>query len=152
MALRPDLMDELAAEITSDPNGYGLVALRDAGNDQGISDALNLVRTGANGGPAITVNRGTISTQELVEAVVQSEMPTNASQRDWLIMLASGTRVRVDTGSTARAGLLAIFGAATTTRANLTAVSSRPGSRAEQLFGVGTQITNADVATALRGG
>lgn len=142
----------LKAELTgADPRGYGYAALIAAGVYQTVADRLNLSRDGTNGGPAISINRGTIPTQELVEAVVQSEMPSNASQRDWLIMVASGVQVRVDAGSTARAGLLAIFGAATTTRANLTAASSRPGSRAEELFGAAVHITASDVDQALNG-
>jgi hypothetical protein len=121
-----------------------------AGNDTGLVSMLNLVRDGTNGGPLITVNRGTITAQELVEAVVQSEMPANANQRDWLIMVASGDRVRVDTNSTARAGLLAIFAAGTQTRTNLTAASSRNGSRAEELFGTYIVVDLNDVSAALR--
>ena len=113
MALTTAQYQALKAEITTDPRAYGWAALYNAGNNTGLAAALNLPRTGANGGPAISLNRGTISAQELVEAIVQSEMPSNANQRDWLIMVAAGARVRVDTGSTARSGLLAIFGAAT---------------------------------------
>src|SRR5688572_25458887 len=121
----------LRNEFLNDPRGYGYASLINSGNDEGLAEMINRLRDGAQGNvPAtptaaggaatgiIQVNRGTITTQELVECIVQSEMPSNASQRDWLIMVASGARVRVDVGSTARTGLLAIFGAATTTRAN----------------------------------
>ena len=138
----------LKTEITTDPKGYGWAAKYNAGNDTGLAADMNLARTGSNGGPAISLNRGTVSTQELVEAIVQSEMPSNANQRDWLIMVASGERVRVDAGSTARAGLLAIFGAATATRANLTAVSSRAASRIEELFGLNVVVTADDIGIA----
>lgn len=137
----------LKTELTTDPRAYGYAPLYNSGNDQGLADLLNTVRDGTNG-TAISLNRGTISTQELVEAIVQSEMPTNASQRDWLLMVCSGARVRVDTGSTARSGLLAIFAAGSTTRANLTAASSRNGSRAEELFGLNTFVTADDIARA----
>ena len=140
---------QLKAEITTDPRGYGWPALYNAGNDSGLADALNRPRDGAAGtGPAISVNRGYIDAQELVEAIVQSEMPSNAAQRDWLIMVASGARVRVDAGSTARAGLLAIFGAATVTRTNLTAAASRAGSRVEELFGLAVAVSADDIARA----
>jgi hypothetical protein len=151
----------LKSEIINDPRGYSYATWWDVGDDVGVARALNLIRDGspgtipanptAGGGVAtgvISVNKGTISTQELVEAVVQSEMPANANQRDWLIMVSSGDRVRVDPGSTARAGLLAIFPAGTTTRANLTAAAMRPASRAEELFGIGTTVTSQDVAKA----
>lgn len=148
----------LKTELQTDPRGYGYAAALLV-SDQAAANLLNAVRDGTNpgttptgaGGAAngvVAVNRGTISAQELVEAVVQSEMPSNANQRDWLIMVASGDRVRVDTGSTARAGLLAIFGAATVTRANLTAASQQVGSRGQELFGIGTVVTAADVERA----
>lgn len=145
MAVNPVALKQ---EITTDPKGYGWITKWNAGDDTGLAADMNLPRTGSNGGPAISLNKGTISAQELVEAVVQSEMPSNASQRDWLIMVASGERVRVDAGSTARAGLLAIFGAATTTRANLTAASSRAASRIEELFGLGAAVGADDIGAA----
>jgi hypothetical protein len=150
MSLTATQLSALATEINTDPRAYGYAALKAAGNDQGLADALNLARDGTNGGPLISVNRGTISTQELVEAVVRSEMPASQSDRDWLIMVSSGVRVRVDTGSTARAGLLAIFAAGTTTRTNLTTVSSKsPASRAEELFGINIIVTPTDIAASL---
>lgn len=145
----------LKQELQADPRAYGYAAVIATGVYANVAALLNAVRDGTTAAPngvvgaAISVNRGTISAQELVEAIVQSEMPTNASQRDWLIMVASGARVRVDTASTARAGLLAIFAAGTATRTNLTTVSSRPGSRAEELFGLGVAITGDDVGQAL---
>lgn len=147
MALTPAQLPQLKTELTTDPRGYGYAAALLV-SDQTAADVINTVRDGTNVPPAIQVNKGTISTQELVEAVVQSEMPSNANQRDWLIMVASGARVRVDTGSTARAGLLAIFGSGTTTRTNLTNASQRLGSRAEELWGFGVVVTSGDVSLA----
>lgn len=147
MALTTAQIAALKTEIQTDPRGYGWAAPYNAGNDTGLAAALNQPRDGSAGtGPAISINRGYIDAQELVEAIVQSEMPSNASQRDWLIMVASGDRVRVDTGSTARSGLLAIFGAATVTRANLTAASTRAGSRVEELFGRDVAASADDIA------
>ena len=138
----------LKTELTTDPRAYGYAALLAAGNQTGLMNELNQIRDGTDGA-LISLNRGFISAQELVEAIVQSEMPASANQRDWLIMVCSGSRVRVDLVSTARAGLLAIFGAGTTTRTNLTAVSSRPSSRFEELFGIDGSCGLNDVSTAL---
>ena len=160
MPLSATQLTTIRTEIQLDPRGYGYAALVTGGNYQGIADTLNTIRDGTNppanptatGGAAngqITINRGYITTQELVEAIVQSEMPTNASQRDWLIMVAQGDRVRVDTGSTARTGLLAIFGATTTTRTNLTAAAQRNGTRAEELLGANMVPGWPDVLAAL---
>lgn len=145
MALTAAQIATLKTEVTTDLRGYGFLALYQGGNDTGLAAALNLPRDGTNGGPAISLNRGTILAQDLVEAIVQSEMPANASQRDWLIMVASGARVRVDEGSTARAGLLAIFMAGTTTRANFLTAAVRPGSRAEELFGREVRVSADDI-------
>lgn len=147
MALTTAQTAQLKTEITTDPFAYGWIAPYNAGNDTGLAEALNRPRDGSAGtGRAISINRGYIDTQELVEAIVQSEMPANANQRDWLIMVSQGDRVRVDAGSQARNGLLAIFGAATTTRTNLTAVSSRAGSRVEELFGRDVAVGADDIA------
>ena len=145
MALTLAQLAQLKTELETDPNGYGYAPHVASGSDNQLAALLNLAR------PAIRINRGFVSTQELVEAIVQSEMPSNANQRDWLIMVTQGDRVRVDTGSTARAGLVAIFGAATVTRANLLAISERDGSRAEQLFGRDVRVTDVEVGLALRG-
>jgi hypothetical protein len=98
---------------------------------------------------AISVNRGTIDTQTLVECILRADMPAAAADRDWLLMVCSGTRVRVDTGSVARAGLLALFNNAATTKANLTAAATKtPASRAEEMFGIDQIVDDIDVAKA----
>jgi hypothetical protein len=149
----------LKSELLTDPRGYGYAGKQDTD----IETALNTVRDGTagtvpanptGGSPAglasgvITVNKGSISTQDLVECVVQSEMPTNAASRDWLLMVCAGERVRVDAGSTTRTGLLALFAQNSTTRTALTAIATKPGSRAEELLGVGVTPTYLDVAAA----
>jgi hypothetical protein len=140
MAIAPEQLPALKTELTTDPTGIGYAQM-DATQREA---AINLPRAG------ISVNRGTIPPQELVEAVVRTEMPTNAADRDWLLMVVAGERVRVDTGSAVRSGLLAIFGAATTTRANLTGASSKtPASRAEQLFGINAVVSYNDIRQAM---
>lgn len=150
----------LKNEINNDPRGYGFVALNAAGNDQGISDNINTVRDGTNpptnptaaGGNAdghISINKGSISTQDLLEALTETDVAAlTQGQRDWIMLVASGTRVRVDSGSSARAGLLALFSSGTSHN-NLIATATRNGSRAEELFGVNTVITIADIAAAI---
>lgn len=145
---------QLRAECLTDPAALGLTALFAAGADAAVAAALNHPRDGTtpppagNLGAAITVTKDFVSTQELVEAVVQSEMPSNASQRDWLLMVASSQRVNVQAGSATRAGLLAIFPAGSASRTSITALAQRTGTRAEQAWGVPCRITDADVAAA----
>lgn len=136
-------LTQLAAEITTDPTSLGLVALRDAGSDQALADALNLPRAG------ITVNRNDLSGRELLNAVVLSEYTalTQANRDLWQALLTIAPLDATDTQTRTTVG--AIFAAGTTTRTNLVALSTRPGSRAEQLWGTGTRITALDVSRAL---
>lgn len=160
MALPPAQLTQLAAEIANDPNAYGLVAMRDAGNDDGIAAVLNLPRA------TITVQRDDISSQEIVQAITVADFvtvgatPTAAalsSERRylaWMTMLASVPRVRLfnDNGSNGPVveNLIAMFPAGTGTFTRLAALASRQGSRAEQLFGRNARVTNLDVSAAVR--
>ena len=137
-------------------------ALRAAGNDQGIADALNAVQAG------ITIRRADVSSEELWEAIQVSDMtalpgnPTAAQlsverrQLAWLSGLPSIPRLRLlnDNGTNAPAAenLLAIFPNGSGTRTRIVALASRQGSRAEELFGAGTRIGSLDVARALERG
>lgn len=152
----------LKTEIDTDPNGYGLVAMRDEGNDQGIADALNLERD------TITVKRTDVTAAEIFQSVNMADMPAlptnpNAAalsqeRRDlaWLTGLGAidrALRLINDDGTNTqiRANLARIFSTATQTRDRLEALGTRIGSRAEQLFGAGTSISHSHVSTALRG-
>lgn len=158
---------DLATEINTDPRAYGYAAHVLIGNDQAVADLLNLVRTGSNGGPAITIRRVDVGSQEICEAIRVPDytaLPANpnASQLSqerrflsWMEALVNAPRVRLlnDDGSDTpvMANFADMFGAATGTRQRLVALASRNGSRAEELFGRGTVMTAADVAKALRG-
>lgn len=68
-------MDYIALknEITTDPAGLGYVALSAAGDDQGIADALNLVRTGtAADGKSYSLFQGQVldATRQNVRAII----------------------------------------------------------------------------------
>lgn len=98
---------------------------------------------------AVTVT--TISTGQLQNAVVASEYTalTAGLQNLWqAIILSGGGRIDISQ-SGIRSQIGAIWGAGTTTRANLLALQLRAGSRAETLGGVGTSVNGADVGTAL---
>lgn len=91
-----------------------------------------------------------ISTAALQNAVVASDYTglTSALQNLWLaIIVAGGGKIDVSlTGIRNQIGT--IFGAGTTTRANLLALQTRAGSRAEALFGAGVIITGTDLVQA----
>jgi hypothetical protein len=160
MALRPDQLATLLQEIGTDPNGYGLVALRDAGNAQGIADALNLVRTGANGGPAITVRRSDITPEELLDAIDVRDFPASPAgvnnqtlTGSWLESVLQFQRIPLQnadgTNNRIRTNLNRLLGDTNGSQARLTQLSRRQGSRAEQLFGAGTRVAHGDVSDAL---
>lgn len=135
----------LATEINTDPASLGLVALKNAGSDQAIADALNLVRAGA----GFVVNRTDISARELMGAVVNTEYLAldTGHQNLWQTLLITAP---VDASNTqTRTTVAAIFSSGTTTRANLVALSTRQGSRAEVLWGAGTVVRAIDVSRAL---
>lgn len=141
----------LKTELTTNPTGITveggatLQAAYAAGRDADCANALNVVRAN------ISVNKGEITIQEFTECFDATEFGAiTAAQREWVRLIGSGSRVRVDSGSASRTGLLAMFPQAQRpiTRAALTAVATRTGSRGEQLFGVGTDISPNDIALA----
>lgn len=115
-----------------------------AGNDDTISTALNVVQG------EILVNRTFIPTSEVLAALVASEFlllaPAAISLIQMIITCSAGS---IDASQpNIQGAFTTIFGAGTTTRTNLQALLKRTGSRAEQLFGIGTIITPADIAIA----
>lgn len=98
------------------------------------------------------VSATTVSSAQLQNAVVASDFTalTAAQQNLWAIIVQEAISRPLDLTLTGiRAQILAIFGSGTTTRANLAALQTRAGSRAEALFGPGTFLTSTDISTAL---
>lgn len=157
---------ELKQELETDPRAYGYAAYLQAGDMQGPADLLNLVRTGSNGGPAITIRKGALNVKELYESIIVPDMPAlsgnpNSSQLSterqylaWLTGLAALETVRLlnddGTNGPVATNLLAMFPAGTGTRTRLIALAQRPGSRAEELFGESVQVSFNDIIVALR--
>lgn len=134
----------LKAEIQNDPTARGYAVPYAAGNDQAVADLLNAPRAGA------TVNRTLVPAWEFVNAMVASEVnaiPTAA--REYLLLVASANEVQLGGGGV-RNALTVIFGAGTTTRANLIALLTKPATRSEELSGLGAIISAADVSAARR--
>jgi hypothetical protein len=149
-----------------------------ATNNSVLTTMMNLSRDGSNppsnptadGGQAdgrIPIRREQISSQEVWEAINMADMtvlpatPTEAQlsleRRNlaWLSGLAAIPQVRLlnDDGSNTPVitNLSTIFPSGTPTRDRLIAISTRYGSRAEELFGKATVLTHTDISTALRG-
>ncbi len=135
-------LPQLATEINTDPTALGLVALKAAGSDQAIADALNLSRAG------ITVDRNDIQAKELQAAVVVAEYVALAQpQRDlWQALLTIAPLNAGDANT--KAAVAAVFSAGAT-RTALVALATRQGSRAEQLWGTGGRVQALDVSRAL---
>lgn len=113
----------LKSEITSDPALLGYAGK----SDQEIADLLNSQATGR------TIVRTVIPSHEILEATVPGEwaaLTAAEKQRYQTITGAGQVNLR---GSNTRSALAAMFGAGTTTRANLIALQKVVVSRAEEL-------------------
>ena len=131
----------LKTEIQTDPQGYNYT-----GSNLEIANALNLVRA------AEIVTRKTVSAEELQTSVVIAEYIalTDIERTGWNSILIVAAPNGMDVSNAAlRNQIAAIWGAGTTTRANLIALQTRTGTRAEVLFGEGTRISDYDVEEVL---
>ena len=130
----------LKAELLADPLGLGLAAL----SDGFAAEALNAVRQ------SIDVARGVIPSYEIVNATTPTEWTALSSAEKQRYQTLTGAG-QVDSGNAnVRAAFQAMFAAGTATRTALTALLTRKGGRAEQLFGAGVRVDLTDVAEARR--
>lgn len=156
---------ELAAEINTDPQTYGYGPHVTTGNDQAIADLLNKIRTGADGEAAIVIPRSSCSGVEIQEAMdlrdisfpgtIQASAGASFLESAWqstqVPLLTPPTQANPNGQKTLiRKNLDRITGDINGSQARLDALALRNGSRAEQLFGVGTVVTSSNVAKALR--
>lgn len=113
----------LKSEITNDPAVLGYAAK----TDQQIADLLNSLTTSR------TIERSIIPAHEVLEATVPAEwaaLTAAEKQRYQTITGAGQVNLR---GANTRSTMGAMFGAGTTTRANLIALQTKAVSRAEEL-------------------
>lgn len=133
---------QLKQELQTDPTGMGYATV--IGNYQALTDLLNAPRAG------VTVEKVSVQPHELIASVTPTEyIALTQAQRDYLALLPALRTLDIRTGSSLRNALNAVFGPATTTRANYTALASRQGTRAEQLWGADTFVRPADIDQAL---
>ena len=135
----------LKTELTTDPNTYGYSQWVTVGSCWKLADLLNKTRA------AIRISQKTISVEDFKEAINPTEFAAlTAVKRDQLIFMAQGGTVKIK-GAGSRAMLDDIFPSATAlvTNTALTALRTRDGSRAEQLFGDDVTVSADDVAKAL---
>lgn len=150
---------QLKQEIVTDARAYGWPALYNAGNDTALAAALNLARTGANGGPAISIKRPDIGANELLEAVDIRDFPAAPAQvsnnqlaASWFESVTQFPRLRLlnenGTNTRVRTNLNRLLGDTNGSQARLDALAVKAGSRAEELFGFGTVVSADDIAIA----
>jgi hypothetical protein len=130
----------LKAELTGDPAALGLAAL----SDGFAADALNAVRAG------IDVARGVIPSYEIVNATTPAEWTALSAAEKQRYQTLTGAGQVDSSNANVRAAFSAMFAAGTATRTALTALLTRKGSRAEQLWGAGVTVDSTHVADARR--
>jgi hypothetical protein len=129
----------LKTELLTDPTGRGYAAPLATGTDWMAADLLNAVQAG------ISIDRGVIPAYEIINATVASEWTAlSAAERQRYQTLTGAGQVD-SSNANVRAAFAAMF-AAGPTRTALTALLTRQGSRAEQLFGQSVSV--ADVSRA----
>lgn len=133
----------LKAELVADPTARGYSAALAAGDFSPVAALLNEVQGG------ITVDVPTVEGRAILEALEWSDLsalPVNAM----LYLSALCQMDAVPTDSANVRAVLATILAGTGSLANLVALQTRSGSRAEQLFGAGVIVSAADVLRAWR--
>ena len=152
----PIHITELNTELTTDPITMGYNA---AGDDGGDSDKINDVALRQTKAVPVDADQDNFVTAiDLQEAVVGAEWSSNLAgstnehlRRLWHIIIESvGIEGSINANATNLSSqVVEIFGVGTTTRANLVALQTRAGNRAEELFGRTSFVSFAAIAKAL---
>jgi hypothetical protein len=131
----------LKAELQADPLGLGYAAHLASGTDWKLAELLNAVRAG------ISIDRGVIPSYEIINATVPAEWASLSAANKQLYQTLTGAGQVDSQNANTRAAFLQMFAQGTATRAALAALVTRPGSRAEQLWG--ESVTVLQVSRAL---
>lgn len=129
----------LASELNLDPQGVGYAPHVANGNNSALRKLLNT--PGLSGE---TIERDSLPVEWVRDALDFTEVAGLATTaRETLTILLSGAHVTINPRT--KSAFAQIFGAGTTSRTNLQALVNRQASRAEVLFGHGTQIGLRDL-------
>lgn len=140
-------MAALMAEITNDPKGLGYSS--QSGNPDAIAALMNTSPEPIAAGAQEQIYRSRVETRDLIAGLVLSEVAAlTQGNRDYCAILFSAAQVNTGDANV-RAQLAAIFGAATTSRANLLATAQKNAARGEALWGDGYRVTPQQVYLAL---
>lgn len=135
----------LRTEIENDPNGLGYAPLMARGSDADVAVLLNQKRPGAQ----YAVFKPDAQLKDIIEAVVAADyVALTAVQVARLQLLFTGGYADCSRTNTRQILNDLFSGASASTRTGVLATISREGSRAERLFGVGTQIQHLQIAAA----
>lgn len=133
----------LAAELTNDPNGYGYSVPLGAGALGLVAALLNEVR------PTIIIRRGVVQGAAIIGVLDATEFNLLTQIQLTRLMVVCSASGGVDTSADGTRAILASLFVVGASRAALISLADRSGSRAEQLFGFGENVTVNDVARAL---
>lgn len=128
----------LKQDIDTDPRGRGFAGK----SDQQIADLYNLVRAGL-------LNRADVGGGEIVAAVVKSEYTALTAQNKAYLDFVVQAGSPIPFSATLVSEMGTIFGAGTTSRANLIALRTRAGSDAELLSFGRVEVWDVSRARAL---
>lgn len=144
---------ELGTEISTDPEGLGLGELYDEGQYQGVANALNSLT----GPGAASINLPSVSKDNFILAIAPALLviPTLSSdlQTKWNLILNTvlGVNLIDLTNSNVTDLLEDAVSDGVLTSDQVTAATTRIGSRAEVLWGAGTVVSAEDVSLAITG-
>ena len=140
-------MAALTTEVTTDPKGLGYAGA--SGNAATIADLMNLAPEPIAAGSQEQIYRTRADSRDLMAGIVLSEFVALVqANRDYCLMLFSAPQVNTGDANV-RTQLAAIFGGATTSRANMIAAAQKNAARSEALFGDGRKVTAVEVSQAL---
>lgn len=138
----------LAAELKADPAKLGYAEPLASGADGSIADLLNAPNAGTVQLAKIAKGDFLLALLPAAQALSAKDAPTQANW-DRLLSLACANE-SIDVGNPGvKAILTGAVQAGLLTAEQATAAASRPGSRAEVLFGVGVIVDHSDVSKAL---
>ena len=141
MALTDSQLIVLNTELIDDPEGLGYAGK----TDPEMATLINAVNAN------YSIDHEAIDGQELQMAVTLGDYDNlTEKQRDfWQTILSAGSGIVAVSDGRVKTHVAAIWGAGTTTRANLIALQERPASRAEVLLGAGVSVSVTDIAVSL---
>lgn len=132
----------LLTEIITDPNAYGYANKILSGAYGELASLLNEVRA------EIVIRKGLVQGYNIINAISVADFEALSQIQLTRLMVVCSASGGVDTASDGtRAIMGGLFGVGAS-RTSLIALGNRSGSRAEQLFGSGTNITHIDLAKA----